>query len=253
MMTNLFSKACFHVLPFAFFMLSFLGINNLQAQKFSLQIPDTVSIHETFPVRFSIENADVSRFEAPYIKSLELVSGPNTSQNIKSINGHMTKSVHYTYMFRATKKGKIKISDISIATSEGKLTCDAVYVVVTEDGPENKTKQNTFDNNISNFQFGFGNDFFNQGFGNSMIPNMDMFRIPNFSFDFPDMSGMMQQMPNMENLLNQMRQMMPPNMQMFEFDMQDKLNPNQMPQSPNAEGDKKSNNPSKSKYPIYKI
>ena len=169
--------------------------NAAKAQTLSIQFTDTVALNEAFPIRFMVENAQVKDFEAPYIQYLEVVSGPNTSKNFSSINGQTKQSTHYTYWFRATKTGKIKIPKIKITTDQGVLSCEETQLIVTEDGPKNKMHK-SMPNDGFNFSFGndmFNNDFFNRGF--DQMPDMQsFFNMPNFSFQMPDMNSFM---PNM--------------------------------------------------------
>ncbi len=84
----------------------------------------TVEVNSNFRVRFTVNTQDISNFQAPDFKGLEVVYGPATSRqtSMQSINGKVTQSstISFTYTLTAMNPGQYTIGP-AMVQSQGKV------------------------------------------------------------------------------------------------------------------------------------
>ncbi len=90
---------------------------------------DTINPGALVEVTYTIENGD-GRFEAPDLKNVPVVSGPNTSSSFMIANGKKSSSQSYSYILRPAEEGKIVIPEAYFRDGENSLKIDPVEIVV---------------------------------------------------------------------------------------------------------------------------
>ena len=70
---------------------------------------DTILIGNSGEVRYTANNLEV-KFEGPDFDHLQIVSGPNVSTSMQFVNGKMTSSLSYSYVFYPQEVGEYFIS-----------------------------------------------------------------------------------------------------------------------------------------------
>lgn len=104
-----------------------------QVSSFSVEVDrDSILMGNTLKVTYILKNVD-GRFEAPEFKDFTVVSGPNTSSSMYSINGNTNKSTSYTYFVKPNKEGDCFIEEAYLIhrNDESKnMTADAIKVRV---------------------------------------------------------------------------------------------------------------------------
>lgn len=93
---------------------------------------DTISPGEMVELTYTIENGE-GRFEAPDLKNVPVVSGPNTSSSFMIANGKKNSSQSYSYILRPAEEGKIVIPEAYFRDGENSLKIDSVEIVVLND------------------------------------------------------------------------------------------------------------------------
>lgn len=104
-------------------------------QKFVAEAPSDVSVGEQFRLTYTVSTQDVAGFTVGSIPdAFEVLIGPTQSfqSSFQSINGHTTSSrtITYTYVLYANKKGSFTIPAASIYVGKKKLTSNSVRVNV---------------------------------------------------------------------------------------------------------------------------
>jgi hypothetical protein len=93
-----------------------LWANLLVAQNvnFTAQVSSTqVAVGEQLQIDFSI-NANGDRFQAPNFNGFQVLSGPNVSQSMTSVNGNTSVSIGYSFILAAVKEGDYTIGPATI-------------------------------------------------------------------------------------------------------------------------------------------
>ncbi|HMG14538.1 MAG TPA: BatD family protein [Saprospiraceae bacterium] len=91
-----------------------------QDKSISVEIsPDSVLMDNEIEVNFTVENAQVKKFDAPAFKDFELVGGPFSSSMMQIINGEMTSKQTYTYLIKPKSPGSFFIEPAFVDTKEG--------------------------------------------------------------------------------------------------------------------------------------
>ena len=93
-----------------------------------------VAIGEQFEVTFAM-NGNGDRFAPPAFGGLQVLSGPNVSTSMTSINGNTTVSNAYSYILAATQEGSITIGVASIYANGKLLTTRPINMKVTKGQP----------------------------------------------------------------------------------------------------------------------
>ena len=78
---------------------------------------DSILIGNYIKLVYTVENID-GDFEAPQLRHLEILSGPNTSSSVQIINGDKTSKTSYSYYIKPTELGTITIPPAYL-TAEG--------------------------------------------------------------------------------------------------------------------------------------
>ncbi|MBK7008349.1 MAG: BatD family protein [Saprospiraceae bacterium] len=122
-----------------------------QVSSFSVEVDrDSVLFGNTIKVTYVLKNVD-GKFEAPAFSDFSLISGPNTSSSMYSINGNTTKTTTYTYFIKPLKEGQCFIEEaylIHRTDEEKNMTADAIKIKVMpnpegiiEDAPQGNSQQ----------------------------------------------------------------------------------------------------------------
>lgn len=110
---------------------------------FSVHPPRQVIAGNKFAVTYRVSNGDGANLKVPQIKGCTLIFGPSTStmQSYQMINGQTTSSrtVDYTYTYRADTPGKFTIDEASITIDGKQYTTKSVTFNVL---PADQTSQN---------------------------------------------------------------------------------------------------------------
>lgn len=93
-----------------------------------------VGVGEQFEVDFSM-NASGSRFTPPNFNNFQVLSGPNMSSDITSINGNTTLNISYSYILAATKEGTFTIDEAAIVINGHTLISHALKITVKGQAP----------------------------------------------------------------------------------------------------------------------
>ncbi|TZF81852.1 protein BatD [Pedobacter sp. BS3] len=93
-----------------------------------------VATGEQFEVTFSV-NTNGDRFTAPSFSGFEVVSGPNVSTSMTSINGNTTVSNSYSYDLVAVKQGTYTIGPASVVVNGHKLNSNTLKITVIKGQP----------------------------------------------------------------------------------------------------------------------
>ena len=134
-------------------LLLFLCTNFLFAQdaRFTASVSSTqVGTGEQFEVTFSV-NGNGDRFTPPDFNGFQVLSGPNVSNSITSINGNTTVSNAYSYILAAVKEGTITIGTASMVVNGRRLQTSPIRMTVVKGQPvqQNNQAQNAPDNSIA--------------------------------------------------------------------------------------------------------
>lgn len=146
--------------------------------KFTVQVStDSILMGNTFQVKFSLENAQGTNFQAPDLALyFDVVSGPNMSSSMQMMNGQMSQSVSYTYYLRPRETGVFYIEAASIETPDNYLETTPIEILVVPN-PD--------------------------GIQQPIQPQQQPFG--SFGFGMPGPNGF-DQMPSMEDMMQQMEQ-----------------------------------------------
>ncbi|HZV68873.1 MAG TPA: BatD family protein [Saprospiraceae bacterium] len=119
------------ILKLAHFLTSLTLLTSLTAQPVvKVEVSaDTINPGELVEVTYTIENGD-GRFEAPELKNMPVVSGPNTSSSFMISNGKKSSSQSYSYILRAVEEGKIIIPEAAFQDGDRRLKIDPVEIIV---------------------------------------------------------------------------------------------------------------------------
>ncbi|RYE37841.1 MAG: protein BatD, partial [Sphingobacteriales bacterium] len=77
-----------------------------------------VAVGEQFEVTFTL-NGNAESFDPPSFNGFQVLSGPNQSTSMTSINGRTTMSLSLSYILAGTKEGSFTITAASV-TAGGK-------------------------------------------------------------------------------------------------------------------------------------
>ncbi|ASU35081.1 BatD family protein [Mucilaginibacter xinganensis] len=126
------------------------GLLHAQEVKFTAGVNrNPVSVGDQFEVVFSV-NGNGENFIPPLWKGLQVLSGPNVSTSMESINGKTTVSNSISYILMATSEGEAFIPAATITVNGNRLTTNPIKIKVTKGRPlqRNSGQQNGADNSI---------------------------------------------------------------------------------------------------------
>ena len=99
-----------------------------------------VATGEPFRVTFAI-NGNGSRFTPPDFTGFQILSGPNVSSSITSINGNTTVSNAYSYDLVAVKEGILTIGSAFIMVDDRRLNTNPIRIRVSKGQPMQQNNQ----------------------------------------------------------------------------------------------------------------
>jgi hypothetical protein len=101
---------------------------------FTAQAPKAVAIGERFRITYKINTRDAKELRAPDMKSLQILSGPNTSSqsSITIINGRSENNttITYTYIAVATEEGDVELDGATIKSGGKQITSNKLTIKV---------------------------------------------------------------------------------------------------------------------------
>lgn len=113
-----------YILVLAAVALASLGLSAADAS-FDLVPPRNVIEGRNFSITFRLSNADANDLQAPELEHCELLYGPavSTMQSTQIVNGRLssTRTIDYTFTFRAVSPGTVEVPSMTIRSSEGSL------------------------------------------------------------------------------------------------------------------------------------
>jgi hypothetical protein len=129
-----------------------LGTNLLFAQdvKFTASVSKTtVGTGEQFEINFSLDG-NGNGFNPPDFGNFQILSGPNVSTSMESINGNTTVSNSYGYILMPVKEGDYTIGPATVMVNGHKLSTNPIKIKVIKGRavPQGNQAQNGPDNSI---------------------------------------------------------------------------------------------------------
>ncbi|MBS1625907.1 MAG: protein BatD [Bacteroidetes bacterium] len=107
---------------------------SLSAQvRFSASAPASVGINQNFQVDYTVENGSAKTIDPGIGSDFQILSGPNPTQQVQIMNGHMSQSVIYSYIVHPKKEGVFKIGR-GKASIEG-VSMESNELTITVTGP----------------------------------------------------------------------------------------------------------------------
>ncbi len=141
---------------FGLLLVLFLHTTLLLAQgKFVATVSKSnVGVGEQFEIDFTT-NSSGSRFTPPNFNNFQVLSGPNMSSDMTSINGNTTLTVTYSFILAATKEGTFTIDAAAIVVNGHTLISNPVKITVKGQAPPAARQQAQQvpvpdDNNVAN-------------------------------------------------------------------------------------------------------
>lgn len=129
--------------------------------RFSVEISnDSILLGNYFIVKFTLENASSSNFQAPDFSDFHVVSGPNFSSSMTVINGNMSQKASYTFYLEPKDIGNYFIQPASIETEAGTLETVPLEILVVPN-PEGITQKPEMEEETMRFDMRM-DDFFNR-------------------------------------------------------------------------------------------
>ncbi|MDR1847900.1 MAG: BatD family protein [Bacteroidales bacterium] len=132
------------------FILIFCGVNlGIAAQdiKFTATAPQVVDLDKRFEVSFTINTTNVSDFQAPTFRGVQILSGPNQSRStsMSFINGRQTggSSVTFSYWLQPIATGTINIAPAKIKAGGTTYTSNALSIRVEQNASSSSGRQNS--------------------------------------------------------------------------------------------------------------
>jgi hypothetical protein len=107
----------------------------LAQEKFTASVSKTtVGTGEQFEVSFSTD-ANGDRFTPPSFSGFQVLSGPNESTSMTSINGNTSMNTSVSYILMAVKEGDLTIGAASIIVNGRRLTTNPIRLKVVKGQP----------------------------------------------------------------------------------------------------------------------
>ncbi|MEP6614424.1 MAG: BatD family protein [Mucilaginibacter sp.] len=116
-------------------LLFWAGVTMAQEVKFTATASKTtVGTGEQFQVDFSV-NGNAEGFNPPAFSSFQVLSGPNVSTSMESINGRTTVSSSYSYILMGAKTGDFTIGPAFIVVNGKTYTSSAIKIKIVKGQP----------------------------------------------------------------------------------------------------------------------
>lgn len=142
-----------------FLLLMVLESAHAQLKSFSISVnKDTILLGNTIKVEFTAKNVS-GRFEGPDFKDFDVLSGPNTSSSMYSINGETSSTATYSYYIKPKKEGEFFIENaylINGKDADKNMETSPIKIVVLAN-PEGIIEQDENQTISNNFFFSFPN------------------------------------------------------------------------------------------------
>lgn len=106
-------------------------IAHAQDVKLSIEMSsDTLLIGNYFELKYEIENASASEFEAPNLNGIGIVNGPNTSTRMSFVNGKMSQSASFTYYIEPQEIGSFTIPPAFLVLEDNTMETPPIDIIV---------------------------------------------------------------------------------------------------------------------------
>lgn len=91
-----------------------------------------LAVGESFQLKYSVQNLDMTAFTPPSFSDFEVVSGPNRLSSVQIINGKATRKSAISYELRAKKIGRFTINSANLLlTNNRQLFSEKITIEVT--------------------------------------------------------------------------------------------------------------------------
>ncbi|HKB45272.1 MAG TPA: BatD family protein [Chitinophagaceae bacterium] len=122
-------------------LLFFTSLLFAQDVKFTASISkNEVGTGEQFQIDFSV-NGNADGFSPPNFSGFQVLSGPNESTSMTSINGNTTVSTSLSYILMAVKEGEFTIGPATATVNGHRLSTNAVKIKVIKSRPVPQNSQ----------------------------------------------------------------------------------------------------------------
>jgi len=122
-----------------------------QDAKFTASVSSNqVGTGEQFQIDFSV-SANAENFNPPSFSGFQVLSGPNQSTSMTSINGNTTVSNAFSYILMPVKEGEFTIGAATIVVNGHRMSTNPIKIKVVKGRPvpQNQQTQNGPDNSVS--------------------------------------------------------------------------------------------------------
>ncbi|MGK0365993.1 MAG: hypothetical protein ACI85O_003063 [Saprospiraceae bacterium] len=124
-----------------------VSAENIETEpQFAIEVSNTeVLLGNYIEVKFTLKNAKGQKFEAPNLKSFDIVGGPNQSSSFSMMNGETTQSISYTYYLQPKTTGVFYLEPAFIEANGMTMETQPIEIMVLEnpDGIIQKPKRKT--------------------------------------------------------------------------------------------------------------
>jgi hypothetical protein len=138
----------YHILTILLFCTQLLFAQDV---KFTASVSNNqVGTGEQFQIDFSV-NGNADGFTPPNFSNFQVLSGPNVSTSMTSINGNTTMSNSYSYILMPVKEGEFTIGSATAIVNGHRLSTNIVKIKVVKGRPvpQNNQGQNVPGNSIA--------------------------------------------------------------------------------------------------------
>lgn len=104
---------------------------------------DTIYLGNACELRYSVKNLEV-QFEGPEFSELKVISGPNISTSMQFINGKMTSSHSYSYIFYPEEIGSYYIEPAYFTSVDTVYESPPISILVLPNPEGIKSSSRTF-------------------------------------------------------------------------------------------------------------
>ena len=103
-----------------------------QAKFYAQTEPSSVQVGESFNLKFILKTVTNSEVAIPDLNDFSIISGPNKSVSVQSINGNWNQLTEYSYVLMPRKSGIFVIGSASVRTSSGVLKTEPIKIEVRD-------------------------------------------------------------------------------------------------------------------------
>ncbi len=93
-----------------------------------------VPVGEPFEISFTVEG-NATNFTPPKMNDLQILSGPNQSQNMSYINGQVSQSITLSYYVTPKREGTIVIAGAAVIVGGNTIACAPLKIEATKPDP----------------------------------------------------------------------------------------------------------------------